>query len=83
MNDSGAEIEAMAKWIVLRTDFPDSHADYATYDQQYFQDRFFSYHTAAKPSVRRVGPARRRRAMDDPDHHLGRLREVAGIVHHL
>jgi immune inhibitor A len=39
-----------AKWIVLRTDFPDSTANYPTYDVDYFYDRFFADGTASLPS---------------------------------
>ena len=35
---------------MLRADFPDQHADYVTYDEQYFVDRFFAA-AAPKPSV--------------------------------
>ncbi|HES58357.1 MAG TPA: M6 family metalloprotease domain-containing protein, partial [Firmicutes bacterium] len=39
------------KWVVLRGDFQNQDADYTTYNVTYFQDRFFSEGTAAKPSA--------------------------------
>lgn len=40
------------KLVVLRADFQDENANYGTYNVAYFNDRFFSDGTAAKPSFR-------------------------------
>jgi immune inhibitor A len=39
------------QWMVLRADFTDQNANYATYDVNYFEERFFSEGTAPKPSI--------------------------------
>jgi immune inhibitor A len=48
---STAPSKGTNKWVVLRADFQDQSANYGTYTQAYFNDRFFSDGTAAKPSI--------------------------------
>ncbi len=43
--------EGTNQWMVLRADFQDESANYATYDVAYFTERFFSFGTAPKPSI--------------------------------
>lgn len=46
-----APAKGVNKWMLLRADFQDQNANYSTYTQTYFNDRFFSDATAAKPSI--------------------------------